>query len=83
VQCQKHLGDAISNTSGTFSGSVTGLTAGQVTDVLAGNTYLNITDSVFPSGEIRGQIYTVPEPGSLAVIGGVGLLAMRRRRARA
>jgi hypothetical protein len=75
--------DTPGNTSGTFSGSVTGLTAGQVTDVLAGNTYINIADSVYPSGEIRGQIYTVPEPGSLAIVGGVGLLAMRRRRARA
>jgi CHRD domain-containing protein/PEP-CTERM motif-containing protein len=75
--------DTPGNTSGTFSGSVGGLTAGQIADVLAGNTYVNITDSVFPSGEIRGQIFTVPEPGSLAIFGGVGLLAMRRRRATA
>jgi hypothetical protein len=73
--------DTPGNTTGTFSGSVAGLTPGQVADVLAGNTYLNITDSVFPSGEIRGQI--IPEPGSIAVLGAVGLLAMRRRRARA
>jgi len=32
------------------------------------NTYINITDSVFPSGEIRGQILAVPEPGSFAVL---------------
>jgi hypothetical protein len=71
--------DTPGNTTGTFSGSLTGLTAGQVTDLLAGNTYINITDPVYPSGEIRGQLEVVPEPGSLAVLGGVGLLALRRR----
>jgi hypothetical protein len=75
--------DTPGNTSGTFSGSVGSLTAGQIADVLAGNTYLNIADSVFPSGEIRGQILAVPEPASIAILGGVGLLSMRRRRARA
>jgi hypothetical protein len=71
--------DTYGNTTGTFSGSVTGLTNQQVMDVLAGNTFINIRDSVYPSGEIRGQIFTVPEPGSLAVLGGMGLLALRRR----
>jgi hypothetical protein len=69
--------DTPGNTSGTFSGSVGGLTPAQVADVIAGNTYINIADTVFPSGEIRGQI--LPEPGSIAVLGAVGLLAMRRR----
>ena len=71
--------DTYGNTSGTFSGSVTGLTNQQVMDVLAGNTYINIRDSVYPSGEIRGQIFTVPEPGSMGVLGGIGLLALKRR----
>jgi hypothetical protein len=75
--------DTPGNTSGTFSGSVGSLTAGQITDILAGNTYINITDSVFPSGEIRGQILTLPEPASIAVVGGIALLGMRRRGARA
>jgi hypothetical protein len=57
--------DTPGNTSGTFSGSVGALTAGQITDVI---------------NEIRGQILAVPEPGSLAILAGMGLLAMRRRR---
>ncbi|MGD0463322.1 MAG: CHRD domain-containing protein [Tepidisphaeraceae bacterium] len=71
--------DTPGNTTGTFSGSGT-LVGGAITDMINGNTYLNITDPVFPSGEIRGQIFVVPEPGSLAILAGVGLLAMRRRR---
>ena len=71
--------DTPGNTSGTFSGSIGSLSAGQVNDIMAGNTYINITDPVYPSGEIRGQVLAVPEPGSLAVLGGVGLLAVRRR----
>jgi hypothetical protein len=68
--------DTPGNTTGTFSGSGT-LTPTQITDMLAGNTYINIADSVFPSGELRGQI--VPEPGSLALLAATSLLAMRRR----
>jgi hypothetical protein len=75
--------DTPGNTSGTFSGSVTGLTAGQITDLSNNNLYVNITDPVFPSGEIRGQIFVVPEPAMLALMGAgsLALLAMRRRKA--
>lgn len=73
--------DTPGNTSGTFSGSGT-ITAGQVTDMINTNTYINITDSVFPSGEIRGQIFLVPEPTSMMLVslGVVGLMIARRRR---
>jgi len=73
--------DAPGTTTGTFSGSGT-ITAGQVTDMIATNTYINIRSNVFPSGEIRGQLYVVPEPSSLllACSGVVGLLFVRRRR---
>jgi len=71
--------DTPGNTSGTFSGSVGPLTTGAITDMLAGNTYLNITDAIYPSGEIRGQILTVPEPASMALLAGAGFLAIRRR----
>ena len=66
--------DTPGNTSGTFSSSGT-LTAGQITDLNAGNLYVNITDPVFPSGEIRGQLEAVPEPSTLALLG-AGSLAL-------
>lgn len=78
--------DTPGNTSGTFSGTAT-LTAPQITDALAGNLYINIADSVFPSGEIRGQLLSVsaPEPSSmvLAAFAALGLLMAARRRGQA
>ena len=76
-------------TSGTYSGTVTlipaapgySTTAQQISDLNAGLWYLNIHDSTFPGGEIRGQISLVPEPSSLALMGlGVGALVLRLRR---
>jgi MYXO-CTERM domain-containing protein len=77
--------DTPGNTSGTFSGAASApLTMAQMTDMLAGNTYINIADSVFPSGEIRGQLQVAPEPSSLVLAGlaALGLLAAARRRTR-
>ena len=58
--------------------------AERIDDLLAGLWYINIHTSVFPSGEIRGQILRVPEPGTLVLfgIGSLGLVgfAVRRRR---
>ena len=74
--------DTPGNTSGTFSGSGT-LTTGQITDLNNGNLYVNIRDSVFPSGEIRGQIRDVPEPSAWAlVLSGSAMLTLFRLRAR-
>lgn len=71
------------NTSGTYGATnadVSGWTMQQLSDLINGNTYINIRDSVYPSGEIRGQIFQLPEPGSLA-LASLGLpLLMRRRR---
>jgi hypothetical protein len=75
-------------TSGTYSGSFNLIanppgyttTAQQIADLNAGIWYLNIHDSTFPGGEIRGQILPVPEPSTLGLIClGVGALALRRR----
>jgi hypothetical protein len=52
------------NTSGTFGGASGVLTTQQITDLESGNFYINIADSVFPSGEIRGQLVAVPEPAT-------------------
>ena len=72
-----HL-DLPGTTSGTFSGSAT-LTPGQVIDLNAGNFYVNVTDQVFPSGEIRGQIEGVPEPTTMALMGSVSLALLALR----
>jgi hypothetical protein len=85
-----------SATSGTFSGILTNAdiinqaTSG-LTDItqiaaqiLAGNAYVNIHDSVFPGGDIRGQLapLSTPEPTSLTlfVMGAAGLLGHGWRR---
>ncbi len=70
--------------TGTFSGGGT-LTAPQVADGVAGNLYVNIRSQVFPSGEIRGQLFELPtpEPGSIvmACLAAFGLCGLRWRRA--
>jgi len=50
---------------------------------LGGLWYVNIHSSVFPGGEIRGQLHPVPvpEPGTMvALLLGAGIAARRRRK---
>ena len=72
-------------TAGAIPQQVFAITAAQVAQLFAGNMYLNIHTSVFPGGEIRGQLALVPEPGSLALLGAgslaLTLLARSKRRA--
>jgi CHRD domain/PEP-CTERM motif len=75
--------DTPAATTGTFSGGGTITNPiGVVNDMINTNTYLNIRSQVFPSGEIRGQLFIVPEPSSLllACTGVFGLFLMRHRR---
>jgi hypothetical protein len=72
-------------TAGAIPQQVFAITAAQVAQLFAGNMYMNIHTSVFPGGEIRGQLAPVPEPGTLALAGvgaaSLGLLARRKTRA--
>lgn len=70
--------------TGTYSGGGV-LTAPQIVDMIAGNTFVRISSSVFPGGELRGQIAIVPEPASIAMLaaGMVALVAIARRTRRA
>ncbi len=58
------------------------ITAAQVTQLEAGLAYMNVHTALFPGGEIRGQLFVVPEPGTWALLGGglAGLAMLRRRK---
>ena len=51
-----------SATAGRLNGSTAALTASQITNLRSGLNYVNIHSSLFPNGEIRGQIQQVASP---------------------
>lgn len=75
--------DTPGSATGTFSGSGT-LAPMAIAGMQAGNTYLLIRSQVFPSGEIRGQLFPAPTPEPntclLMAIAATGCTACRRRR---
>lgn len=72
----------LSGTEANFGGFYT---VSQLADLAAGLHYVNLHSNVIPGGEIRGQLTPVPEPGTYAMIAGVGLcvFAVWRRHTRA
>jgi hypothetical protein len=62
---------------GTAAGAESALLAA----LFAGQTYANIHDATFPTGEIRGQLMQTPEPSTLMLLG-MGLTALVARRKR-
>jgi hypothetical protein len=48
--------------------TVAGAQAAFIARLTSGQTYLNIHTSMFPGGEIRGQLQAVPEPASLLLL---------------
>jgi hypothetical protein len=73
-------GFATGGTSGSFAHTFTGLTPVLVADIESGLSYINIHTSLFPGGEIRGQI-VLPEPAtpSLMLAALAGMLWAGRR----
>jgi hypothetical protein len=67
------------STSGTFTGSGS-LSTQQISDLNAGDLYVNLRSNVYPSGEIRGELELVPEPSTLALLGAGALASLARRR---
>ena len=82
-------------TSGSYTGTFTAANlinqttsgvatfAELLTALTSNNAYLNIHSSLYPAGEIRGQVAatSVPEPMTLIVLGsGLAAMALARRR---
>ena len=54
----------------------------QLTHILNNRAYLNFHTTQFPGGEIRGNIFVIPEPATAGVLLGAGALGLMARRHR-
>lgn len=70
-------------TSGSFSGTSGVLSSTVIGEILNGRSYINVHTSVFPGGEIRGQLVDgmiVPEPAALVMLlASAGFTGLRER----
>jgi len=66
-------------TAGSIVGGPLAFPVANIPDLFAGATYFNIHNSVFPGGEIRGQLVPVPEPATVGLLA-LGTLAFLSRR---
>ena len=69
-------------TAGAIPEQTFAITPTQVGYLFDGYLYMNVHTSVFPGGEIRGQLLSVPEPSTAALLGlGLGAVVpvMRRK----
>jgi hypothetical protein len=65
----------------THGGNVAQAEADLLAALAGGNAYLDIQNTTFPTGEIRGQLAAVPEPATLLLLAtGVASVAARKRR---
>lgn len=62
------LGPASGQTTAVAPQHVFAVNPAQVAALKAGQYYINVHTSVYPGGEIRGQINAIPEPGTLALV---------------
>jgi hypothetical protein len=69
-------------TAGTIIGGPLPFPVANIPDLLAGNTYFNIHDPIYPGGEVRGQLVPVPEPATIALAGLALSAFVARRRAK-
>jgi hypothetical protein len=64
---------------GVFGAGPFTLTDQQINELESGLWYVNVTSAAEPSGQLRGQLLQVPEPGSLSLLlVGVGVAGFRR-----